>query len=596
MRSDNKAAKFSKKVLLRHLFGIIRPYRKQFLVLVSLFMLLALVAPLTPILVEMTIDEYVLNGNYGGLLKMTLLMAGLLPVHALLQFANTYLSGWITHSIIHDVRMAVYRHLLNQQQAFHDRSRVGRLVTHTTSDVEMLASLFSEGIAATPANALQVLVVLGIMCWTNWQLTLASLMLLPVLVISTYVYHRKARTLYNDIPDASANLNTFVQEHISGMSIVQLFGAEQAESRKFEQLNRAYMRAHVRSLYLYWLYAFVTGIVQAASTGLMVWYGAWAVLQGEATLGTLVAFIMYSSMLFRPIQRFIDNFEMLQLGFSGLERIIKLLTNTEHIATGGSYSPARIRGDIAFRGVWFAYNDEDYRLRDINLEIKSGETVALVGATGAGKSSVINLLGRFYDINRGQITLDGVDLRQYELGALRRRMAVVLQDVFLFSDSIFNNITLLDPSISRGEVIAAARLMGADCFIERLPGGYDYQVMERGATLSAGQRQLISFVRALVHNPDIIVLDEATACVDTETEALMQEAFEKLVQGRTVVMIAHRLSTIRKASKIVVIDQGQIREQGTHAELLAGNGPYAELHRVQYKEGAGAAAVVTFPA
>jgi ATP-binding cassette subfamily B protein len=421
------------------------------------------------------------------------------------------------------------------------------------------------------------------MLYTDWRLTLVSLALLPLLLMSTYVFKEKIKDSFNEVRTAVANLNAFVQEHITGMSIVQIFNSGEIEFRKFEAINREHRRANIKSVFYYSVYFPVAEVISAGCTGMLVWYGARGVLAEDITLGVLIAFIMYTSMFFRPIRMIADRFNTLQLGIVSTERILKLLDSQESIPNTGTLAPGNLRGEVRFEHVWFAYNDEDYRLRDITFAVQAGETLALVGATGAGKSSIINLLSRFYDIQKGRILVDGVDLKEYELGALRRHIAVVLQDVFLFSDTIYNNITLNNPSISREKVIAAAELVGAHRFIERLPGGYDYNVMERGATLSVGQRQLISFVRAMVYDPKIIVLDEATSSVDTETEEMIQEAIGKMMKGRTAVVIAHRLSTIQKANQILVLDQGEIKEQGTHESLLAREGYYAQLHRMQYK-------------
>ncbi|MBD0255792.1 MAG: ABC transporter ATP-binding protein, partial [Cytophagales bacterium] len=510
-------------------------------------------------------------------------LVGILVMQAVIQFCNTYLSGWLGQHIIRDIRVQLFRHLLQLRLKFYDHTPIGRLVTRTISDIETLADVFSEGIAAIAGDFLQLIVILGIMLYTDWRLTLVSLALLPLLLMSTYVFKEKIKDSFNEVRTAVANLNAFVQEHITGMSIVQIFNSGEIEFRKFDAINREHRRANIKSVFYYSVYFPVAEVISAGCTGLLVWYGARGVLAEDITLGVLIAFIMYTSMFFRPIRMIADRFNTLQLGIVSTERILKLLDSQESIPNTGTLAPGDLRGEVRFEHVWFAYNDDDYRLRDITFTVKAGETLALVGATGAGKSSIINLLSRFYDIQKGRILVDGVDLKEYELGALRRQIAVVLQDVFLFSDTIYNNITLNNPAISREKVIAAAELVGAHRFIERLPGGYDYNVMERGATLSVGQRQLISFVRAMVYDPKIIVLDEATSSVDTETEEMIQEAIGKMMKGRTAVVIAHRLSTIQKANQILVLDQGEIKEQGTHESLLAREGYYAQLHRMQYK-------------
>ena len=536
MQLEEKSGRIFDLTILRRLFGFIRPYRGRFFGLVFLIILLALLVPATPLLIQFTIDRHVMTGNYAGLTTMLFILIGILVMQAVIQFCNTYLSGWLGQHIIRDIRVQLFRHLLNLRLKFYDHTPIGRLVTRTISDIETLADVFSEGIAAIAGDFLQLVVILGIMLYTDWRLTLVSLALLPLLLLSTYIFKEKIKDSFNEVRTAVANLNAFVQEHITGMGIVQIFNSEEIEFRKFEAINRQHRRANIKSVFYYSVYFPVAEVISAGCTGLLVWYGARGVLAEDITLGVLIAFIMYTSMFFRPIRMIADRFNTLQLGIVSTERILKLLDSQEHIPNTGTLRPENIRGDVRFEHVWFAYNEEDYRLRDINFAVKAGETVALVGATGAGKSSIINLLSRFYDINQGRILVDGVDLKEYELGALRSQIAVVLQDVFLFSDTIYNNITLNNPSISREKVMAAAELVGAHRFIERLPGGYDYNVMERGATLSVGQRQLISFVRAMVYDP-----------------------------------------------KIIVLDQGEIKEQGTHEALLAHEGYYAQLHRMQYK-------------
>ncbi len=583
MQPEEKSGRIFDLVILRRLFSFIRPYRGRFFLLIFLIILLALLVPATPLLIQYTIDNHVMTGNYEGLTAMLMVLIGVLVMQAVVQFCNTYLSGWLGQNIIRDIRIQLFRHLLELRLKFYDNTPIGRLVTRTISDIETLSNVFSEGIAAIAGDFLQLVVILGIMLYTDWRLTLVSLALLPLLLMSTYIFKEKIKDSFNEVRTAVSNLNAFVQEHITGMSIVQIFNSEEIQFKKFEAINREHRRANMKSVLYYSVYFPVAEVISAGCTGLLVWYGAKSVLAQDLTLGVLIAFIMYISMFFRPIRMIADRFNTLQLGIVSTERILTMLDSKEQIPNNGTLIPANLRGEVRFEHVWFAYVGEDYRLRDINFTVKAGETVALVGATGAGKSSIINLLSRFYDIQRGRILIDGVDLKEYELGTIRSQIAVVLQDVFLFSDTIYNNITLNNPGIPREKVEAAARLVGADRFIERLPGGYDYNVMERGATLSVGQRQLISFVRAMVYEPKIIVLDEATSSVDTETEEMIQNAIDKLMKGRTSIVIAHRLSTIGKASKIIVLDQGEIKEQGTHEELLGREGYYAQLHRMQYK-------------
>jgi ATP-binding cassette subfamily B protein len=448
----------------------------------------------------------------------------------------------------------------------------------------MLSEVFTTGIAGIVSDILQLLVILSLMLYTSWELTLVSLALLPLLLIATYIFKEKVKVSFNEVRTAVSNLNSFVQEHITGMNIVQIFNAEKRESEKFQEINTEHKKANIRAVLYYAIYFPVAEIIQAGGIGLIVWFGAGGVIQGQLSFGILIAFIMYIQMFFRPIRQIADRFNTLQMGVVSSKRILDLLDSEEHIPDNGNHKPVNLRGDVKFEKVSFAYSEEDWVLKDINFEIKQGQILALVGATGAGKSSVINLLNRFYDINKGTIEVDGVNLKEYDLQNLRGHIAVVLQDVFLFSDTIYNNITLKNQAISREKVMEAADLVGATPFIERLPGGFDYNVMERGATLSVGQRQLISFVRAMVYDPKIIVLDEATSSVDTETEELIQNAIQKLMKGRTSIVIAHRLSTIQNADKILVLDKGEIVESGTHDELLDMKGYYNQLHQMQYKE------------
>jgi ATP-binding cassette subfamily B protein len=443
--------------------------------------------------------------------------------------------------------------------------------------------VFSEGLAAIIGDLLQLVTILGVMFYIDWKLTLVSLCTLPLMLISTYVFKEKIKVAFNDVRNAVSNLNSFLQEHITGMNIIQIFNREEREFQKFQEINKEHARAHIRSVLYYSIYFPVAEIIQAIGIGLVVWYGAVGILGVELQIGVLISFIMYLQLFFRPIRMIADRFNTLQMGVVSSSRIFKLLESTEYIDNEGDFAPEKVKGNIKFNQVSFAYVDEDYVLKDITFEVKSGETVALVGATGAGKSSIINLISRFYEVNEGSITIDGHNIKDFELEILRKHVGVVLQDVFLFSNTIYYNITLGNPDISREQVMYAADLVGARRFIERLPGGLEYNVMERGATLSVGQRQLISFVRAIVYNPEIIILDEATSSVDTETEELVQEAIYKMMRGRTSIIIAHRLSTIQKSDKIIVLDKGKIVESGTHDYLIELGGFYTQLHQMQLK-------------
>jgi len=573
--------------VLKRLFRFVKPYKGYFILLVVLTLFLAVLAPARPYIIQITLDKFVVSGDYNGLINMVLLLIGLLIVQAFIQYAHTYLSGWLGQSAIHDIRIKLFDHLSHLRLKFFDNTPIGKLVTRVVSDIETLSEVFSQGLAAMLGDLLQLIFILAIMFYTDWRLALISLATFPVLVISTYIFKEKIKVSFTNVRNAVANLNAFVQEHITGMSIVQVFNSEDREMEKFKEINKDHRRANIRSVLYYAIYFPVTEVIGAIGVGLLIWVGAKGVINMDETgitLGMLVAFIMYIQMFFRPIRLIADRFNTLQMGIVSTSRIIQILDNDEHTPDNGNIVIGKLKGEVEFRQVWFAYNEADYVLKNISFNAKKGETIAFVGATGAGKSSIINLLNRFYEINRGSITVDGVEIYEYDLKSLRDNIGLVLQDVFLFSDSIRQNITLGNPEITDEQIMHAADLVGAGKFIERLPGGLDYNVMERGATLSVGQRQIISFVRAMVYDPQIIILDEATSSVDTETEEMIQEAIEKLMQGRTSIVIAHRLSTIQKADKIIVLDKGEVKEAGTHQELLDKNGFYAQLHRMQYRE------------
>ncbi len=571
--------------VLKRLFQYAKPYMKQFYLLVFLTIFLAVLTPIRPYLVQKAIDNYVPAGDYDGLVFMITLLIGHLILLAVVQYSHTYLSGWVGQTIIKDIRVKLYNHLVRLKLKFFDKTPIGRLVTRNVSDIETLSNVFSEGIAALIGDLLQLVFLMGFMFYLDWRLTLVSLSTLPLLIFSTYVFKEKIKVTFNNVRNAVSNLNSFVQEHVTGMNIVQIFNAEEREMKKFEEINHEHTKAHIRSVLYYSIYFPVAEIIQAIAIGMAVWYGARGILVDTSEgPGVIIAFIMYIQMFFRPIRMIADRFNTLQMGIVSSNRIFDLLDNNEHMTDEGDHKPKEIRGEVEFNKVWFAYNEDEYVLKDLTFKVEEGATIALVGATGAGKSSVINLLSRFYEVNKGEIHIDGVNLHKYDLGSLREHIGVVQQDVFLFSDTIRQNITLGNPNITDEKIAEAADMVGVKKIIDRLPGGYDYNVMERGATLSVGQRQLISFVRAMVYDPKIIVLDEATSSVDTETEELIQHAIERLMKGRTAIVIAHRLSTIQGADKIIVLDKGEIKEMGTHQELLDKEGFYARLYNMQYKE------------
>jgi ATP-binding cassette subfamily B protein len=573
--------------VLRRIMKFVQPYKGRFYFLIFLTLAIGVLTPVRPLLIQWTLDNPVASGDYNTMFEMMVVLFGLLVVQSVAQYVHTYMSGWMGQQVIRDIRTQLYQHLVNLRLRFFDKTPIGRLVTRTISDVETLADVFSEGLAAMVSDLLQLIFILAFMFYQDWRLALLSLATVPLLMISTYIFKEKIKVAFNDVRNAVANLNTFVQEHITGMNVVQIFASEKREFEKFKAINEEHRQANLRSVLYYSIYFPVAEIIAAAGIGLMVWYGAKGAINVEETgitIGKLIAFIMYIQMFFRPIRMIADRYNTLQMGIVSSSRIINLLDNKEHVQDTGTHKPEHIQGAVKFDHVWFAYNGEEYVLKDVDFDVKPGETIALVGATGAGKSSIINLLNRFYEINKGSIMIDGEDIRSYDLGHLRKNIGVVLQDVFLFSDTIMNNITLGNPDVTEEMVWHAADLVGARKFIERLPGQLNYNVMERGATLSVGQRQLISFIRAMVYDPRILVLDEATSSVDSETEQMIQQAIEKMMKGRTSIVIAHRLSTIQKADKIMVLDLGEIRERGKHEELLAREGYYAQLYKMQYKE------------
>jgi ATP-binding cassette subfamily B protein len=570
--------------IIKRLYGFIQPYRFRFWFLVFLILCMAGISPVVPLLIRYTLDNYLGLTFQSDLLRMLGWMLGALFLQTGLQFSTSYLAGYLGQTVIRDIRIQLYEKIVNLRLAFFDATPIGRLVTRTVSDIETLNDVFSEGLASIAGDLLQLFLILGVMFYADWRLTLIIIATVPFMVFSTYVFKEYIKKSFNEVRTAVANLNSFVQEHISGMLIVQMFHAEKQELAKFNRINEEHRDANIRGIFAYSVFFPVADVIAAIGTGLVVWAASTYIVKEEMGVGTLTAFIMFINLFYRPIRMLADRFNTLQMGIVSTERILTLLDSTDYIQNNGMIQADHIEGKIEFSNVTFAYQEPEWVVKKVSFRVEAGKTCAIVGATGAGKSSIIGLLGRLYDCQSGEINIDNVPLTSYEIGSLRKNIAVVLQDVFLFSSSIAYNIHLGDESITQEKIVEAAKAVGVHDFILSLPGGYDYEVKERGATLSVGQRQLISFVRALVHNPKIIVLDEATSSVDSETELLIQQAISTLMKGRTAVVIAHRLSTIRNSDQILVMDKGEIKERGTQEELMALDGLYAQLYHLQFRK------------
>lgn len=570
--------------------GMVKPYRKIFYLTATLTLVLAPLAILRPKLLERMVDDYIIPGNIAGMTGLACLIAGILLLEVILRYFFLYYSDWLGQVTIRDLRVRVFRHITGLNLSYFDKTPIGQSTTRTINDIEAINTVFSEGSITILADLVMLVVVMVVMFLTSWKLTLVVLSVFPLLIWGSYQFKESVRKSYENVRNHIATMNAFLQERISGMRIVQIFNAESRESEKFRQINRDYTGANLRSVMAYAIFFPVVDIISALSLGLLVWYGARGVLSEQVTIGTLVAFPLYISMLYRPIRMLADKFNSLQMGLIAAERVFKLLENTDKVQNTGNLKPDSLEGRVEFDKVWFSYSgdiEKEPILKGVSFHIEPGDTLAIVGSTGSGKTTIISLLNRLYEIQGGQIRVDGRDLRDYDVFTLRRHVAVVLQDVFLFSGSVMENITLRDTSITEAQVLEAAKMIGAHDFIQKLPGGYHYQVMERGATLSMGQRQLISFVRALVFDPEILILDEATSSIDPETESVIQYAIEKLIDRRTSVIIAHRLSTIRRATNILVLDKGEVKEYGPHEALLqVENGLYRDLYEKQFLVGA----------
>ncbi|HMG14639.1 MAG TPA: ABC transporter ATP-binding protein [Saprospiraceae bacterium] len=569
-------------ILLR-VMRLANPYKQILILAAVLAILLAPLATLRPYLVQKMTDNYIASKDLMGMNKMVMILFGLLIIEAIFGYAFNYSTSWLGANAVRDLRAKVFETITSLRLRYFDTTPVGNSTTRTINDIETINSIFSEGIITIIADILTLVTVLGMMFYTSWKLTLVCMTTLPFLLVASYIFKEKVKVSFQRVRAEIAKMNSFLQERITGMKVVQIFNAEDSDKQKYKVINREYTQANLDSILYYAVFFPVVEIISAASLGLMVWYGAKGVLHGTITMGVMVAFPIYISMLFRPIRMLADKFNTLQMGLVAAERVFNIMDDAVLKEESGTLVKDRFEGKVEFRNVTFAYNNNDHVLKDLSFTVEPGETLAIVGSTGSGKTTIISLLNKFYDIESGAILIDGINIKDFELSSLRRRIAVVLQDVFLFSGSVHENITMRDTEITREEVINSAKWIGADGFIERLPGQYDFPVMERGATLSMGQRQLISFARALVFNPDILVLDEATSSIDTESENIIQYAIEKLIEKRTSIIIAHRLSTIRKANKIMVLDKGKLIEFGTHNVLMKiENGQYKQLHEMQF--------------
>lgn len=582
-KSSSVSGKAFDGQLLKRLMRHTQPYGNLFWGGIALTILLGAVGTSRPILIKYTIEEFVVKPDPQGLLNYTLLMVALLLLESLLQFAFSYTANTLGQNVIRDIRSHLFARLVRFRMGFFDKTPIGTLVTRAISDIEAIANIFSEGLLVIFGDLFKIAVMVGAMFFFfDARLVLISLSVVPLLYIATRWFQVSIKDSFQDVRNEVARLNTFVQEHLSGMSVVHLFNREKVEMDAFKSINKDHRDANIRSIWYFSIFLPIIEVLSAVSIGLVVWFGGlWAAAGDSVTFGDLTALIIFINMLFRPLRQLADRFNTLQMGMVASERVFKLLDLEERIEDQGTLDPATIRGEIRFDNVVFGYDPENPVLHGVSFSVRQGENLAIVGATGAGKSTIIQLIGRFYPIQEGQITLDGVPLEQYSLSGLRRHLAVVQQDVFLFSDSIAANVRL-GADWPMEELEKAAELIGLSDFIAELPGGWDYNVRERGGMLSSGQRQLLAFLRAYVRNPAVLILDEATSSVDTHTEHYIQVATERLTQGRTSIVIAHRLATIRKADRILVMDQGRIVEEGTHEELLERNGMYRNLYEMQF--------------
>ncbi|HCL47080.1 MAG TPA: antibiotic ABC transporter ATP-binding protein [Flavobacteriales bacterium] len=588
MDSSSKAGKIFDVDTVRVILAQVGPYRRRFAWTGAMVILLSSLVWVRPALIRQAVDVHIATGDLEGLLRVFLMVVGVLVVEALVQYRVTYLANWVAQSVSLDLRAKLYRHVSRFRLKYFDQTPVGALVTRHVSDIDGVAGVFSNGILNAVGDLLALFVVIGAMLCIDWSLTLVVLFPIPVLLVATRIFQKHIKGAFVDVRNQVAKINEFVQEHVTGMHIVQAFNRERVEAESFADINRAHREANIRSIWAFSVFFPVVEMLSATSVGLLLWLGIGHVVQGGLTLGVVLQFILYVFMLYRPIRQLADRFNVLQMGIVNADRVFKLLDRDDSIPEPTSPQEPSWQGEIAFENVWFAYIDKedgtpDWVLRGVSFVVRPGERVAFVGATGAGKSSIVNLISRFYEFQTGRITIDGVDIRDIPVDVLRSRIGVVLQDVFLFSGSLRENVRLHDQDITDDQIWEAIRVVGAERFVERLPEGLDHDVRERGATLSVGQRQLIAFVRAYLSNPHILILDEATSSIDSESEQWIQRATEALTSGRTSLLVAHRLNTVRDADRIVVLHQGELVEQGTHEELVALGNVYHRLFEMQFQ-------------
>ena len=586
MSSTDSKAKAVDSALIRRLYTFLKPYRAFILLALTLTLFVAWLGPLRPYITQIAVDDYIATGDVDGLWKLIGLFTLVLFGEFILLVCTTYLTRWIGQGALFKLRTAVFNHIQHLHVQYFDRNPIGRLITRSTSDIEVLSDLLSNGVVNMIGDLFRIVFIMYFMFALDWQLALVSLTTLPVLFYATVIFKNKVRVAFLKVRDQVARLNSFVQEHINGLAVVQMFGQEAREAKRFDEINAEHRNVHISTIFYFALYYPVVEVLSSIAMALVIWYGGVQYLSGAVTFGVLVAFIQYVRQFFQPIRDLSDQFNTMQSALASSERIFSVLdTETAVKETPTPVEMTDVRGHIEFRNVEFRYSENEPVLRGISFTAEPGSMVAIVGATGAGKSTIINLVTRFYDIQAGEILLDGVDIRSLRLKDLRSQFGLVLQDNALFSGSILENITLGNPEIRRDDVLEACARIEADSFIERLPGGLDYVLQERGGSLSMGQKQLICFLRAMVYNPKILILDEATSSIDSETESLVTQSLNSLMTGRTAIVIAHRLSTIQHADKILVMHKGEIRETGTHAELIQKeDGIYRRLYELQYRD------------